>query len=37
VIQQIRREDGIFRCYSCKRFLYYLEEKRAEPPAGEQA
>ena len=37
VVQQIRREDGIFRCYSCKRFLYYLEEKRAEPPAGEQA
>ena len=35
VIQQIRREDGIFHCYSCKRFLYYLEEKRAEPPAGQ--
>ncbi|HEU5179555.1 MAG TPA: hypothetical protein VFW45_02085 [Candidatus Polarisedimenticolia bacterium] len=37
VVQQIRRDDGIFHCYSCKRFLYYLEEKRAEPPAGEQA
>jgi predicted nucleic acid-binding Zn-ribbon protein len=37
VIQQIRRDDGIFRCDSCKRFLYYLEEKRAEPPSGEEA
>jgi predicted nucleic acid-binding Zn-ribbon protein len=34
VIQQIRRNEGILRCESCKRFLYYLEEERAEPPAG---
>lgn len=34
VIQQIRRDEGIFRCDSCKRFLYYVEEKRAEPPSG---
>ena len=37
IIQQIRRDEGILRCDSCKRFLYYLEEKRAEPPAGQQA
>ncbi len=36
VIQQIRRNEGILRCESCKRFLYYLEEERAEPPAGQQ-
>ena len=35
VIQQIRRNEGILRCESCKRFLYYLEEERAEPPAGQ--
>jgi predicted nucleic acid-binding Zn-ribbon protein len=37
VIQLIRRNEGILRCESCKRFLYYLEEERAEPPAGQQA
>ncbi|MCI0657395.1 MAG: hypothetical protein L0170_10040, partial [Acidobacteria bacterium] len=36
VVQQIRRNEGILRCESCKRFLYYLEEERAEPPAGQQ-
>jgi uncharacterized protein len=30
VFQQIRRNEGILRCDSCKRFLYYLEDKRAE-------
>jgi len=35
IIQQIRRNEGILRCESCKRFLYYLEEERAEPPAGQ--
>jgi predicted nucleic acid-binding Zn-ribbon protein len=34
VVQQIRRNEGILRCDSCKRFLYYIEEKRAEPPPG---
>jgi uncharacterized protein len=37
VIQQIRRNEGILRCESCKRFLYYLEEERAEPPDGQRA
>ncbi len=37
VVQQIRRDEGIFHCDSCRRFLYYLEEKRAEPPSGDQA
>ena len=37
VVQLIRRDEGILRCESCKRFLYYLEEKRAEPPAGQGA
>jgi len=37
IVQQVRRNEEIFRCDSCKRFLYYLEEKRAEPPAGHQA
>jgi uncharacterized protein len=35
IIQQIRRNEGILRCESCKRFLYLLEEERAEPPAGQ--
>jgi len=37
IVQQIRRDEGVLRCDTCKRFLYYLEEKRAEPPAGQQA
>ena len=32
IVQQIRRNEGIFRCDSCKRFLYFIEDKRAEPP-----
>jgi uncharacterized protein len=32
IVQLIRRNEGILRCDSCKRFLYYIEEKRAEPP-----
>jgi hypothetical protein len=34
VFQQIRRDEGLLRCESCKRFLYYIEEKRAQPPPG---
>ena len=34
VFQLIRRNEGLLRCDSCKRFLYYIEEKRAEPPPG---
>ena len=34
VLQQIRRNEGLLRCDSCKRFLYYIEEKRAEPAPG---
>jgi predicted nucleic acid-binding Zn-ribbon protein len=34
IVQQIRRNEGILRCDSCKRFLYFIEEKRAEPPPG---
>jgi predicted nucleic acid-binding Zn-ribbon protein len=37
IVQQIRRDEAILRCESCKRFLYYLEEKRAEPPTGQGA
>lgn len=37
IVQQIRRNEGILRCESCKRFLYYLEEERAEPPSGQQS
>ena len=31
IIQQVRRNEEIFRCDYCRRFLYYIEEKRAEP------
>ncbi len=34
ILQQIRRNEGLLRCDSCKRFLYYIEEKRAEPAPG---
>jgi uncharacterized protein len=34
VFQLIRRNEGLLRCESCKRFLYYVEEKRAEPPGA---
>jgi predicted nucleic acid-binding Zn-ribbon protein len=37
IVQLIRRNEGILRCESCKRFLYYLEEERAEPSSGQQA
>ncbi len=32
IFQQVRRSEGIHRCDSCKRFLYYIEEKIDEPP-----
>ena len=34
IFQMVRRNDILLRCDSCKRFLYYIEEKRAEPPPG---
>ena len=34
IFQQIRRNEGILRCDSCRRFLYYIEEKVDEPPPG---
>jgi len=34
VIQQVRRNEGMLRCDSCRRFLYYIEEKVDEPPPG---
>ncbi len=34
VFQLVRRNEVLLRCDSCKRFLYYLEEKSADPPPG---
>jgi predicted nucleic acid-binding Zn-ribbon protein len=34
IFQQVRRNEGILRCDSCRRFLYYIEEKVDEPPPG---
>ena len=34
IIQQVRRNEGLLRCDSCRRFLYYIEEKVDEPPPG---
>jgi len=34
IFQQVRRNEGVLRCDSCKRFLYYIEEKVDEPPPG---
>jgi len=34
IFQQVRRNEGLLRCDSCKRFLYYIEEKVDEPPPG---
>jgi hypothetical protein len=34
IFQQVRRNDTLSRCDSCKRYLYYVEEKSAESPPG---
>ncbi len=34
IFQQVRRNEALIHCESCKRYLYYVEEKRAESPPG---
>jgi uncharacterized protein len=34
IFQQVRRNEALIHCDSCKRYLYYVEEKRAESPTG---
>ena len=34
VFQLVRKNEALIHCDSCKRYLYYVEEKRAESPPG---
>ena len=34
IFQQVRRNEALIRCDSCRRYLYYVEEKSAESPPG---
>jgi hypothetical protein len=34
IVQEARRGEGLLRCDSCRRFLYYVEEKREDSATG---
>jgi hypothetical protein len=34
IVQEARRAEGLVRCDSCRRFLYYVEEKREDSATG---